>query len=275
LKNFLVLGGDLRQLYLAEKLKKNGESTEVYFYASKDFSLEKALVNSDIIVCPIPFTKDKINIFSTQGLEDLNIEKFLSCISPKHTIWGGNIPQNIKNELQKMDIAYFDFMDMEEVSIKNAVATAEGTIAEGIRLSTKNLHNSKCLVLGYGRCGKVLAQKLKALDAHVTVAARNEQAMAYSFSFGLETVNIKDIESIINKFDFIFNTVPELIIKKSLIELMKKDVVIIDISSAPGGVDFKYCKELGINANLCLGLPGKFSPETSADILFDAIINGL
>jgi len=35
LKNFLVLGGDLRQLYLAEKLKENGENIEVYFYANK------------------------------------------------------------------------------------------------------------------------------------------------------------------------------------------------------------------------------------------------
>ena len=275
MKNFLVLGGDLRQFYLAEKLKESGENAKVYFSRDINFSLEDAMNKSDIIVCPIPFTKDKENIFSTLGEEELSIDKFLSYVNSRHIIWGGNIPKNIRNQLEKMNIDYFDFMQSEEISIKNAVATAEGTIAEAIRLSTKNLHNSKCLVLGYGRCGKVLAQKLKALDAQVTVGGRNDQKLAAAFAFGLEIVNLKDLENITNKFDFIFNTVPELIVGKNLIDLMKKDVVIIDISSAPGGVDFDYCKMLGINANLCLGLPGKFSPETSANILFDAIIKGL
>lgn len=275
MKNFLVLGGDLRQFYLAENLKKNENSREVYFSGDSGFSLEEAMEKSDIIICPIPFTKDKKNIFSMHGIEGLDIEKFLNCVTSKHTIWGGVIPQNIKCELKEKNIRYFDFMEDEEVSVNNAVATAEGTIAEAIRLSTKNLHNSKCLVLGYGRCGKVLAQKLKALDAHVTIGGRNDQKLAYAFAFGLETINLKNLESIINKFDFIFNTVPELIVNKNFIDLMKKDVVLIDISSAPGGVDFDYCKKLGINANLCLGLPGKFSPETSANILFDAIIKGL
>ncbi|MEA5085259.1 MAG: dipicolinate synthase subunit DpsA [Lachnospiraceae bacterium] len=275
MKNFLVLGGDLRQFYLTEKLKASGENTEVYFDRESNFSLEEVMEKSDIIICPIPFTKDKKNIFSTQGIEELDIEKFLNCVTSRHTIWGGNIPQKIKNELKERNISFFDFMESEEVSIKNAVATAEGTIAEAIRLSTKNLHNSKCLVLGYGRCGKVLSQKLKALDAHVTVGGRSDEKLANAFAFGLETVNLKNLESAINKFDFIFNTVPELIVGKNLIDLMKKDVVIIDISSAPGGVDFDYCRVLGINASLCLGLPGKFSPETSANILFDAIIKGL
>lgn len=275
MKTFFVLGGDVRQFYLAEKLKAKGENVEVYFKSDSNFSLKETLEKSDIIICPIPFTKDKENIFFTQGIEALSIEKFLSYVTSRHTIWGGNIPKYIKSQLEKRNIKYFDFMESEEISVKNAVATAEGTIAEGIRLSTKNLHNSKCLVLGYGRCGKVLAQKLKALDAHVTVGGRSDERLANAFAFGLETVNLKNLESIINKFDFIFNTVPELIVGKNLIDLMKKDVLVIDISSAPGGVDFDYCKTLGINANLCLGLPGKFSPETSANILFDAIIKGL
>ncbi|MDD3569957.1 MAG: dipicolinate synthase subunit DpsA, partial [Lachnospiraceae bacterium] len=147
MKNFLVLGGDLRQLFLAEKLKENRGNTEVYFSVDRDFSLEEAMKKSDIIICPIPFTKDKKNIFSINGIEGLNIEKFLDCVTSRHTICGGVIPQNVKCELEKKNIRYFDFMENEEISIKNAVATAEGTIAEAIRLSTKNLHNSNCLVL--------------------------------------------------------------------------------------------------------------------------------
>lgn len=272
MKNVLLIGGDLRQRYLAEDIEKTGTNTSVYFENNKDLSsLEEKIKNSDIIVCPVPFTKDKKNIFSTQCSTDLDIEDFLNYINSKHTVFGGNIPQNIKTNFKEKGVNYVDFMNIEEVSIKNAIATAEGTIAEAIRHSSINIHNSKCLVLGYGRCGKVIAQKLKALDAHVTIADRSEEKLANGFSFGLETADIYNLEGTIDNFDFIFNTVPKLLIKKNIIDLMKKDVVIIDISSAPGGVDFEYCKALGINANLCLGLPGKYSPKTSADILFGAI----
>ena len=272
MKKFLVLGGDYRQIYLADMLNKNGEQIEVYFDNDDNFSLEMAIEKSDIILCPVPFTKDKINIFSSYGLQDLKIEDFLNFVHSKHTVFGGNIPLDVRIQFEKRNIVYFDFMDMEEVSVKNAIATAEGAIAEGIRQSSINIHQSQCLVLGYGRCGKVLAQKLKALDAYVTVAGRNEQKLANATAFGMETAYIKTLEKVIGKFDFIFNTVPQLIIDERLIDLVKRDVLIIDIASAPGGVNFNYCKEVGIKADLCLGLPGRFSPKASADILFHAIM---
>ena len=50
-----------------------------------------------------------------------------------------------------------------------------------------------------------------------------------------------------------------------------EDVVIIDIASAPGGIDYEYALNHGINAKLCLGLPGKVAPRASADILVTEI----
>jgi dipicolinate synthase subunit A len=274
-KNVLIIGGDMRQFYLAEKIKNNFPNTEVCFENCSKTEFDEKIKSSDVLVCPVPFSKDGKNIFSNQNKLNLDIHDFLTLISSKHTVWGGNIPKNIKSELKERGIDCFDFMEFEEVSIKNAIATAEGAIAEAIGLSSINLHKSKCLVLGYGRCGKVLAQKLKALDSRVTVAGRNKESLAYGFSLGLETADINYLESIVSGFDFIFNTVPAEIINKNVIDLIKKDAVIIDIASAPGGTDFDYCKKSGITAKLCLGLPGKFSPKTSADILFDVIVKFL
>ncbi|MFR3070454.1 MAG: dipicolinate synthase, partial [Enterocloster sp.] len=48
---------------------------------------------------------------------------------------------------------------------------------------------------------------------------------------------------------------------------------VIDIASAPGGEDFEACKRAGIRAKLCPGLPGRFSPLASAQILRDAVID--
>ncbi|OJT71237.1 dihydrofolate reductase, partial [Clostridioides difficile] len=51
---------------------------------------------------------------------------------------------------------------------------------------------------------------------------------------------------------------------------VSQEVTIIDIASSPGGVDYSVVKEAGINATLCLGLPGKYSPKTSGEILVNA-----
>ena len=46
------------------------------------------------------------------------------------------------------------------------------------------LHGSGCLILGYGRCAKVLAEKLKGLSAEVTVCCRSEQQRAAAQASG-------------------------------------------------------------------------------------------
>ncbi|OJT91053.1 dihydrofolate reductase, partial [Clostridioides difficile] len=58
---------------------------------------------------------------------------------------------------------------------------------------------------------------------------------------------------------------------KERLEKVSQEVTIIDIASSPGGVDYSVVKEAGINATLCLGLPGKYSPKTSGEILVNAI----
>lgn len=72
-------------------------------------------------------------------------------------------------------------------------------------------------------------------------------------------------------FDFIFNTVPAPVITEELLSRVKKGVTVIDIASKPGGVDFEFCQKNGICAKLCLGLPGKYAPKSSAGILMEVI----
>jgi dipicolinate synthase subunit A len=142
---------------------------------------------------------------------------------------------------------------------------------EAIKSSDINLHKSNCLILGYGRCGKVLADKLKGLGAYTTIAARNVDALACAHAAGLSTVRLCDIKSFLPSFSYIFNTIPALIMDQECLKLVSKDVVIIDIASAPGGVDYVYALNNGISAKLCLGLPGKVAPRASADILVTEI----
>ena len=131
--HFLILGGDPRQLYLSGLLEQAGQEVSLY-YENPSFSLKEAMEASDIILCPVPFSKDKQTIHAENQLKDLDIDLFLSRLTSAHTLFGGSIPLSVKEYCTAHGIPCFDFMEMEEVACKNAVATAEGAVAEALSL---------------------------------------------------------------------------------------------------------------------------------------------
>ena len=94
-------------------------------------------------------------------------------------------------------------------------------------------------------------------------------------TMGFDTIPLSDLSQKIGEFTYIFNTIPAPVLTEDLIRLMNPGVTIIDIASAPGGVDFDFCKKQNIRAKLCPGLPGIYAPETSGEILFEAIVKCL
>jgi dipicolinate synthase subunit A len=163
-------------------------------------------------------------------------------------------------------------MKIDEISLLNSIATAEGAIAEAIYKSRINLHQTNTLVLGYGKCGKILSSKLHALGAKVTVSARKHNTLTEVYTDGFKGLILSDIEFEIKNFDYIFNTIPALILNEELLSIIPFETTIIDIASYPGGVDYEAAKKLNLNAHLCLGIPGKISPKYSAEILAKTIL---
>ena len=51
------------------------------------------------------------------------------------------------------------------------------------------------------------------------------------------------------------------------------NALIIDLASAPGGVDFDSARRMGITAIHALSLPGKVAPKTSGEIIKNTIFN--
>jgi dipicolinate synthase subunit A len=276
-----IIGGDMRQVYMIEFLLKKGYSIGSFGLKQSllnnqcfsSSSLEELIACSQVIIAPIPFTKDQKNIYTMESQETLEISRLLSLLKPCHTLFSGAIPKSISQHCKTEKIPYIDLMEIESVAILNAIATAEGTIMEAINAAPTNLYNSNCLILGYGRCGKVLADRLKGFHTQVTIAARSKIALASATSLGYNTIQLSKLSTFIFDYDYIFNTIPSLIISEALLSKTKSDVIIIDIASAPGGVDFDAAKDLNRTTKLCLGIPGKVSPKTSAEILCRNIID--
>lgn len=135
------------------------------------------------------------------------------------------------------------------------------------------LHGSKCIVLGFGRCGKVLAQMLKGIGADLSVEARSLSDLAYIESYGYRPIALRDLTNFIGEYDFIFNTIPSIILDQKKLMKLKKDCLLIELASKPGGIDLEATKRLGIRVVDGQSLPGKVAPETAAKIIFDTILN--
>lgn len=273
-----VIGGDKRLMYMAQRLAESGCFVTTYFVENESLlknvrrahSMGEALTKAHIVVTPVPFSKDGVHIFS-KAPSELTMKEFFHSIKENQIIFGGNIPKVAREEIEKRNATFFDFMEMEDIALKNAVATAEGTIAEAISLSDRNISDSKCLVLGFGKCGKTLAFRLTGLCGKVTVAARRQEQRNVAGECGFTVLPLKNLENHMQRFDFVFNTIPAKVIREEHIRNMSRDAVIIDIASKPGGTDFTACARYQIPAVLALGLPGKYSPKTSADILIQAM----
>ena len=266
-----IFGGDKRHVCMTSSLLDKGYSVCTYMLQEKIIhknhtttqNLYELIKFNKILIGPIAMSSFILNKEDQTSLTNM--------LTNEHLLFAGNIPRNIIELCKEKKAFSYDLLKNDKIAIMNAIATAEGTIMEAIKNSDSNLHGSNCLVLGYGRCGKVLAAKLKGLDAKVTIAARSPEALAYADAAGHSTVFLNKMNSSLSDYHFIFNTIPSLVLGQESLMNVSSDVLIIDIASAPGGVDYDYAKGHGIKAELCLGLPGKVAPKTSANILLNEI----
>lgn len=211
--------------------------------------------------------------------------KFKCILNSDEYIFGCNFNcvkeqiENIYNNSVKK-LKFYEYMADDATAYKNSVATAEGVIAETIIRSDININGSNCLITGYGRCARIIADRFKALNSNVTIIERighkRAQARAYGYNaIDFNSDNSSDYYNDFNKYDYVINTVPQMVVDKHMLERFNRNVTIIDIASKPGGVDYDYCKKNNINAVNALGLPGKYSPKTSAGILYEVISDKL
>lgn len=272
-----VIGGDKRIVHLSMMLSKEN-IVQVYGLEDPEIKdiiykgdLKNLIEESEIIITPIPFSKNEGYVNSPTVNYKIESKSIGDYINNESILIGCEIPTEVCNTLMSKKVLYYDLMKNNDFLIQNALPTAEGAIYKAMQNSEIILSNSDCIVLGYGRCAKILANKLQGFGANVTIAARKSQDLSYGNCYGYRTIDINNISKKILNYDFIFNTVPQLIINENVIKNIKKSAVIIDIASNPGGTDFNMCEKYGIRSYLCLGLPGKIAPKTAAEIIYKSI----
>ena len=165
-----------------------------------------------------------------------------------------------------------DYFERPELECLNAVPTAEGCLQLLLRLRQYTVWESEFLVLGYGRIGAAVAQRLLALGGRVTVAARRAEQLAYARCAGCGTVPLARLEQILPRQTTLINTIPAPILPRSRLALLPPGALVLDLASLPGGTDFTAAQELGLQAEHALALPGKCAPKTAGLLIGQTVL---
>jgi dipicolinate synthase subunit A len=235
-------------------------------------SIAECVQDADIVLGPLPLSSNGQLVNTPFSDKKINVEELIDQIGGK-TFIAGSIKPEVYQMSEEKDIAILDILKREELAVLNAISTAEGAIQIAINETPRNVHGNNVLVLGFGRVGKVLSKMLDGIGAHVACEARKTTDLAWIKAYGYEAINLIDLKENLNRFDIIINTIPYIVLDKEMLQEVKKDALIIDLASNPGGVDKQAVKELGIKFNWALSLPGKVSPITSAEFMKETLLN--
>ena len=279
IKSFGIIGGDKRQLFLAKAIYDSGYSVMLGGFDRLRSTgnlvlgdIKAVAAKCDVMILPVPSVRADGSINTPFSDECTVLDDELIGILIKKPVFIAMKDKFLKAYPQFEKAEIFDYAAKDEFAILNALPTAEGAVEVAMNKFEGTIADSRCLITGYGRIGKVLAEMLKNLKAEVTVSARKPSDMAFAQAFGYDEINTNKMSDVRN-FDLVFNTVPSMIFNRELLLNTDKNTIIIDLASLPGGVDFEAAHILGIDAVRALALPGKCAPKTAGEIIKTTVFN--
>lgn len=265
----LIINNDKRMNYLSDYIRESGLDLVEYHRESFSFDFN-ILKQTHYFILPFGGISESGQIANTnlRLTEEvlLSLPDDCTILTP---IKYPKLIQLLAAVPRKCEIIF----DYDEVAIYNSIPTAEGVIFNIIKNTDITIHQAEILVIGSGRTGITIARDLNLLGAHVTVTFRKKKDEARLFEMGLTPIHIDLMVEDLQHFDVIVNTVPAMVLDERALNHVKSDCYIIDVSSKPGGVDFDYAKQIGVEAELAGSLPSIVAPKTAAYYLFRFVRN--
>lgn len=258
MKKITVLGGDDRLKILKANLEKNGYTVDSLGLYKND---DGDITSSQIIVLPVPTTKDGNMVFAPLTGRSIPINYITENTTRDQLILCCNYSFKNRN--------YVDYGALDSYALLNSVPTAEGAIKIAIENTDYTLWKAKVLVIGYGRVGKILADRLKAMGCEVTITARKPSDLALAEALGFSYINTGHLNLKPLEYNIIFNTVDVKVIEDNSLKCCTADLI-LDLSSK-GGLSLDAANTLGIKALKAPGLPGIIAPKTAAEILTNTV----
>ena len=280
IETFAVIGGDLRSAYLAGALAAEGyqvissgfDGTELPACVTACTNPTQAMSLADCVILPLPVTTDGVHINAPFSRVPIPLDTVVQAVREDQLLFGGQVGEALRRDLALRGLAAADYFCREELAVLNAVPTAEGAIQLAMEELPMTLADSRCLITGYGRIGRVLAHLLTAFGTRVTVAARSCADRAWAAAQGCAVMELSALPGT-GAYDLIFNTVPHKLFTQELLEQLDPGTLLIDLASRPGGIDFTAAAQLRLKTIWALSLPGRVAPKTAGGIIKQTILN--
>lgn len=268
---FAVIGGDRRAALLAGLLLREGEKVQSFALEKaalppeipRASSPEAALYGADAVLLPLPVERGGL-LNAPFSAQLCPTKELFELLWPGQLVCGGLIPASLTGFAAQRGLTPVDWMRRSAFVTGNAALTAEGAVGLLLQESEKALCGSRVLVSGFGRIGRLLAVKLRALGARVTVAARRPEARAEAEALGCEALPFGALQG---SFDYLVNTVPARVLENDTLCCLPEGALLLELASAPGGYDRELAENLGLRCLAAPGLPGRSAPQAAAELL--------
>ena len=270
-KTFGLIGGDRRQAELSRLLAADGNTVHTYgldaWKPAGAGGLDRA-AGADVVVLPLPLCRGDGVLNCQEGpMPTLDLFRRLS---PAQRVLAGQVKPQQRREAADRGLVLEDYFLREELTVANAAATAEGAIQVAMERLDETLLGMECLVVGFGRIGKLLCHRLHGLGARVSAAARRPADLAWVRAYGWRALETGKLDGELSGFGAVFNTVPSPVLGRTLLEQLPAGCLLVELASVQG-IDLAAAESLGLPNVWARSLPGRLLPRTAAAVIRDAV----
>ena len=266
-----VVGGDEREQEIARLAAVDGACVTAYGFPWPESGIvgvvpcaspEEAMRGARYALFPIPGISPDGSLFAPSAPAPIvPTTALLAELEPGAHVILGVADEGLRAAADELRIGIVEYEHDVGLMLERGPAIVEGALAQAIAHTRVTIHRAPIAVVGHGTIGALLARTLVLLGARVTVAARSPVQRAAARAAGADAIPLDALETIAPSLAMVFSAVPAPVVDRSLLELLPRGSLVMDLAAPPGGVDLDTARELGLEAVWARGL-GRRAPVT-------------
>jgi dipicolinate synthase subunit A len=274
-RSIAVLGGDARELRIAERLQQLGH--DVRLFGVEDLprppvplsaTSHEAVAAATWVICPGPGI-DGDRLYAPFAAAPVLLDEPLLAASDvtRGGLILGRASATVRALQERMGFRVVETKDERHLAIANATSVSEGLLRLLIERTDRTLREHRIVVIGYGATGAAITDSLLGARCQPVVVARNKLALERARQVGAIPTPYDGRVGAMATADIVINTVPDTgaIPPEAFARL--GSALVVDIASPPGGVDHEAARSAGVDLEWARGL-GSRAPRSSGDIRF-------
>jgi dipicolinate synthase subunit A len=227
----------------------------------------------DLLIGPMTGIADDGRMQTHEGSITLS-EELLLNMGRGSVLAAGLVGDRLARRCRDRGIGVIQYRLTSSFMWLNAVPTAEGAIQAAIGRSGRTLFARPVGVIGLGRVGLILTDRLSRYGAQPVVFERSAEKRAMAQALGYPAYPLNEMPR--PTLDGVFNTAPAPVLDMSWFE-EAGPYWIIDLASIPGGLvpELRTCALVPERYEQILSIPGKVAPIRAAEIVFETLLLAL